>query len=157
MNWRRIRRRLAFLCGLLLVMFCVVVWEVGSSLIAPANRIVGSPPGDLNVVTTSIASESGSSLATWYIPAANSQATVILLHPIRGDRRSMLGRAKLFHESGYAVVMVDFQAHGESPGDHITVGYLERYDVRAAVNYAQKPIRLTELESLAGHSEAPRH
>jgi uncharacterized protein len=138
MNWRKIRRRLAISSGVALVVFCVVTWFVGNSLIAPDNHPIGPPPSDLNVISTTLASDSGSNVATWYIPAANSQATVILLHPIHTDRRAMVGRARLFHNAGYAVVMIDFQAHGESPGEHITVGYLEQHDVRAAVDYARK-------------------
>jgi fermentation-respiration switch protein FrsA (DUF1100 family) len=138
MNWRKIRRRIAVSSCLAILVFCIVIWFVGNTLIAPSNRIVGPPPSDLNAVTTTLPSQSGSSLATWYIPARNAQATIILLHPIRGSRSSMVGRARLFHNAGYAVVMIDFQAHGESPGDYITVGYLEQHDVRAAVDYARR-------------------
>ncbi len=137
-NWRKIRRRLAILSFLALIAFCIATWFVGNSLIAPANHPIGPPPADLNATTTTLPSESGSSIATWYIPAENSTATVILLHPMHTTRMAMLGRAKLFHNAGYAVVMIDFQAHGESPGDHITVGYLEQHDVRAALAYARK-------------------
>jgi fermentation-respiration switch protein FrsA (DUF1100 family) len=98
---------------------------------------VGAPPADLSVVTTSLSSESGSELATWYVPNEKAHATIVLLHPIRGDRRSMLGRAKLFHEAGYAIVMIDLQAHGESPGRYITAGFLERFDVMAAIDFAR--------------------
>jgi alpha-beta hydrolase superfamily lysophospholipase len=138
MNWRKLRRRLAIASLLGLVAFCVVTWFVGNSLIAPANHPIGPPPSDLNAVTTTLLSESGSQIATWYIPATDSKATIILLHPIHTSRLTMLDRARLFHKAGYAVVMIDFQAHGESPGDHITVGYLEQHDVRAAVDYARK-------------------
>jgi uncharacterized protein len=138
MNWRKIRRGVAISSCLAIVICLTITWFVGNSLIAPGTRIVGPPPSDLNAVTTTLPSKSGSTIATWYIPSANSQATIILLHPLRADRRVMLGRAKLFHNAGYAVVMIDFQAHGESPGDHITVGYLEQHDVRAAVDYARK-------------------
>lgn len=116
---------------------CLIVsWSVGGALVAPANCRV-RPPRDLAVEATTIPSESGSNLATWYLPAKNARATIVLLHPIRGNRRSMLGRAKLFHDVGYSVVMVDLQAHGESPGEHITAGYLERHDAIAAVKYAR--------------------
>jgi uncharacterized protein len=132
-------RRWLVVCGCVpLIGLALTNWFLGNALIAPANRTVGPPPDDLNVVTTAIASDSGSKIATWYIPADNSRATIVLLHPIRGDRRSMLTRAKLFHDAGYSVVMIDFQAHGESPGEHVTAGFLERYDVRAAVDYARK-------------------
>jgi fermentation-respiration switch protein FrsA (DUF1100 family) len=33
--------------------------------------------------------------------------------------------------------LFEFQAHGESPGQHITFGYLESRDVRAALNYVR--------------------
>lgn len=51
---------------------------------------------------------------------------------------TMLGRARLLHQCGYSTVMIDFQAHGESPGEAITIGHLERHDVRAAVEYARR-------------------
>lgn len=134
---QKIRRRLIIAGGSALLALGIAEVYVANSLVAPANHLVGLPPTDMNVVATKIPSESGSQLATWYLPADASHATAILLHPIRGDRRVMLGRAKLFHDAGYAVVMIDFQAHGESPGDHITIGYLESLDVQAAVDYAR--------------------
>src|SRR5690348_13067387 len=107
-GWRRIARRVATLSCLVIVVLGIVTWCVGNSLIAPATRIVGPPPSDLNAVTTTLASRSGSSIATWYIPAANAEATIVLLHPLRTDRRAMLSRARLFHNAGYAVIMIDF-------------------------------------------------
>ena len=115
----------------------ISAWVVAGALLAPANRIIGEPPKDLPVVSVTIDSESSSRIATWCIPAEDSKATVILLHGIRGDRRSMLGRAKLLHQAGYSVVMIDLQAHGESPGAQITIGHLEQHDVRAAVSYVR--------------------
>ncbi len=50
----------------------------------------------------------------------------------------MLGRARMFYEAGYSIVMIDLQAHGESPGEQITLGHLERLDVQAAVEFARK-------------------
>lgn len=50
----------------------------------------------------------------------------------------MLDRALLFHEAGYSVVLIDLQAHGESTGEAITLGHLERDDVRAAVEFARQ-------------------
>lgn len=142
MNWRRIRRVLAVLLLMALLCFIGLSWYIGGQLVAPANRTVGPPPTDLPVTTTTLNSESGSRIATWYIPAHDpdngTNATVILLHGIRGDRRSMLGHARLLHNSGYAVVLIDMQAHGESPGERITVGWLESHDVRATVEFARQ-------------------
>jgi fermentation-respiration switch protein FrsA (DUF1100 family) len=53
----------------------------------------------------------------------------------------MLGRAEFLHRVGYSVLLFDAQAHGESPGDQITFGYLEALDAAAAVSFvaAQDP------------------
>ncbi len=115
-----------------------IVWRVGGALVAPANHVVGVPPADLKIESLTIGSASGSQLAAWLMPAENASATVVLLHGIRANRRTMLGRAKLFHAAGYDVLMIDLQAHGESPGKQITIGYLERFDAAAAVNYARQ-------------------
>ncbi len=93
---------------------------------------------DLPIVKSTLQSDSGAAIATWYLPAENAKASLVLLHPIRGDRRSMIGRARMFCDAGYSVVMIDLQAHGESTGDNITVGFLERHDVRAAIKFARQ-------------------
>ncbi|QDU89823.1 Alpha/beta hydrolase family protein [Pirellulimonas nuda] len=137
MKPRRYRRCVAVVALVLMLSFAVGAWVVGGSLVAAANRPVGPPPADLPVETLRIASSSGSELAAWLVPADGATATVVLLHPIRGDRRSMLGRAALLHEAGFAVLMIDFQAHGESAGERLTLGHLEKLDVRAAVAFVR--------------------
>jgi alpha-beta hydrolase superfamily lysophospholipase len=94
-------------------------------------------PDDFSVVATTLTGELGTHIAAWYLPAENSRATIVLLHGIRGDRRSMVSRAAMFRDAGYATVMVDLPAHGESPGDAITFGYREQHGVRAAVEFAR--------------------
>ncbi len=60
---------------------------------------------------------------------------IILMHGVRANRLSMLDRARFLSHAGYAVLLVDFQAHGESTGEHITFGYLESRDAQAAVRF----------------------
>jgi fermentation-respiration switch protein FrsA (DUF1100 family) len=60
---------------------------------------------------------------------------VLLLHGVHANRTVMLGRASLLHDAGYTVLIPDFQAHGESPGEHITFGALESLDAHAALAY----------------------
>jgi alpha-beta hydrolase superfamily lysophospholipase len=50
----------------------------------------------------------------------------------------MLGRAELFRKAGYSVLLFDFQAHGESIGKQITLGWLESRDAQAAVKFAKE-------------------
>ncbi|MDG2223976.1 MAG: alpha/beta fold hydrolase [Rubripirellula sp.] len=131
-------RLLAFgICTTMLSAFAGITWYVGGELVAPANRVVGPPPSEVGIQTVEIKSKSGSPLSAWYVPHQDAKATVILLHPIRSDRRAMLGRSGLLHEAGCTTLLVDLQAHGESPGDNITAGYRERLDVMAAVEFVR--------------------
>src|SRR5688500_12469407 len=47
----------------------------------------------------------------------------------------MVDRARFLSRAGFAVLLFDFQAHGESSGEHITFGYLESRDAQAAVEF----------------------
>ena len=137
MNWRRIRNWLLFSFVIGIGALLVIAWFVGGALVAPANRVVGPPPTDFPALSIQIESDSGATLAGWHLPVPDSNATAILLHPIRGDRRSMLSRAQLLRKHGYSTLLVDLQAHGESEGENITIGHLEKHDVLAAIEYVR--------------------
>ena len=67
------------------------------------------------------------------IDAGTGTEVVLLLHGVRGDRGSMLGRAALLQQHGFATLSIDLQAHGETPGASITLGSRESEDVVSAV------------------------
>lgn len=68
---------------------------------------------------------------------------VLLLHGLRGDRASMVPRARVLLDAGFSVLLIDQQAHGETPGELITLGWRESKDVRATRDWirAQAPGR----------------
>lgn len=134
---RRLSRRLLASFVVILCVGLTLSWIVAGRLVAPSPRLVGEPPTQLNAETITLASQSGSQIAGWYVPSREDRGVVVLLHGIRSSRLAMLDRAKMLKQQGFAIVMIDFQAHGESPGDHITIGYQERHDVRAAVEFAR--------------------
>lgn len=138
MNWSRFRKWCYVTIAVGVLATLAIAWFVGGRLVAPANRIVGSPPSDFPATNVLIESESGTTLAGWYLKLPDSDATAILFHPIRGDRRSMLSRARLLQKHGYSTLLVDLQAHGESAGESITLGYLEKHDVHAAVDFVRE-------------------
>ena len=70
--------------------------------------------------------------------SAAARATIVLLHPLRGDRRAMLGRARFLLVAGYDVLLIDLQAHGMSSGGQVTAGWLERLDAQAAIAFAKQ-------------------
>lgn len=70
-------------------------------------------------------------LRAWLIePLQGNGKAVILLHGLGDNRLGMLGYAQVLLSHGYAVLMPDSRAHGESGGDLATYGIIERDDIR---------------------------
>ena len=113
---------------------------MGSQLIAPALRSVGAPPQELGASVVTFPSESGSLIHAWYAVGRPGAGAVLLLHGVGADRSAMTSRAVFLHALGYSVLLIDFQAHGESPGKHITAGYLESRDAAAAAEYLHRTL-----------------
>jgi pimeloyl-ACP methyl ester carboxylesterase len=136
-SWRRIRKWFSIAAAAGVVAMLTAAWIVGGALVAPAHRVVGPAPVDFPASTVEINSASGAELIAWHLAVPDSIATAILLHPIRGDRHSMISRARLLNSYGYSTLLVDLQAHGESTGENITVGHLEKHDVSAAIEFVR--------------------
>ena len=131
-------RRWAILFGTLLAGFCVCVFLAGSLLIAPAPASIPDTSLRLPHETVEFRGPSGNVVHGWFVPpASEARGTIVLMHGVRASRLSMVGRAEMLHRAGYAVLLFDFQAHGASPGNHITMGWAESGDARAAVAYAR--------------------
>lgn len=105
-----------------LVIF-ICIWIAGGLLTAPASQPVGNLPSDIHGESIQFSSESASTIHGWLIPGPKQGGAVVLMHVVRGNRTSMLERARFLSHAGYTVLLFDFQAHGESPGAHITFGY----------------------------------
>jgi alpha-beta hydrolase superfamily lysophospholipase len=123
-----------------LILGIILVWSIGSVLIAPANHPVAPPPENLHAQSVTFPSASGATLHGWFISGKPGQGAVVLMHGNRGDRRQMLSLAEFFSRQGFAVLLFDFQAHGESAGKHITVGFLESRDATAAVKLIRQKL-----------------
>lgn len=101
----------------------------------PSLGRVAPPPSKLNARTVVFASASGSLLHAWLSRGRPGAGAVLLLHGVGENRESMLGRAQFLHDAGFTVLAPDFQAHGESPGQHVTFGARESLDAAAAIAY----------------------
>lgn len=118
-------------------------WQLALEAVAPAPSVVGAPPADFPCESITLHSNSGATIAGWCAaaktaPSSPPRGVVVFAHPIHGSRRTMLERARLFRDAGYVTILIDLRAHGESTGDAITMGHLERDDVRAAVEFARQ-------------------
>jgi len=115
-----------------------VLYSIGTVLTNASPLTIGNIPQDIkNIRAVSFSSKSGSELKGWILEAKQGKGGVLLLHGVRSNRLQMLNRAKFLQKAGYDVLLFDFQAHGESRGEHITFGHLESLDVESAYDYLE--------------------
>jgi alpha-beta hydrolase superfamily lysophospholipase len=137
--WRRVTIALMAVAAILLLGLCGSVLAVGLRLSTPYARTISLPPESLaGAETVQISSASGSSLRGWWLGGQPHGGAVVLMHGVHSTRLAMVRRAARLHDLGFAVLLFDFQAHGESPGRHITFGHLEALDAAAAVDFARR-------------------
>jgi uncharacterized protein len=102
-----------------------------------AAAALGAPVED-----AAISAADSVTLRAWFAePRQPNGAAVILLHGVADNREGVAGFAGMFLERGYAVLLPDARAHGESGGAFPTYGVLERDDLRrwAAWLHARAP------------------
>jgi fermentation-respiration switch protein FrsA (DUF1100 family) len=131
-------KRFVVACATLILVGVVCAISVGWLLAHPIQTRIGNPPTDLNAQAVSFASDSGATVHGWWSPVRNDHDAVLLLPGIRANRLSMVDRARFLHRAGYSVLLIDFQATGETKGDHITFGWKESRDVLAAINLVRR-------------------
>lgn len=129
------KRKLIFLPFLIVLLIVIVSLLAGTMLSAPHHEQIGDVPAYLNGENVFISSASGATLRGWFVPGQPGVGAVALMHGVRASRTSMLGHATFLSRAGYSVLLFDFQAHGESTGEHITFGQLESKDASSAVDY----------------------
>ena len=141
---RRKMRRALIVAGLMVVpLLIAAALLMGSVLSAPALRLVGNAPPDLHAIDVRFDGIKG-----WFVSAGNEAPCVLLLHGVRADRRSMIERARLLRGAGYSSLLLDFQAHGESPGRYITFGHLESANARAAVHMLRRRFSCSQVAAI---------
>jgi pimeloyl-ACP methyl ester carboxylesterase len=80
----------------------------------------------------------GVPLKGWWVPAPSAKGTVVLVHGLNRSRLEMVKKAPFLHEQGWNALLFDLRVHGESGGELRSLGYFEREDVHAAVEFARK-------------------
>ena len=132
-KWKRI-------CSLLLAALFLGLaasWIFGGVYSAPCNHPVAVPK-NLAVEQVTFPSNSGTTIHGWLVSSGTNRGVVILQHGIHADKSILVERAQFLSQAGYAVLLFDFQAHGESVGAKITLGHLESRDSQAAVAFVKK-------------------
>lgn len=73
-------------------------------------------------------------LKGWFIPNPSAKSAIIVCHGYPFDKGNLLPLAKFLH-ADHHLFLFDFRAMGESGGQLSTVGFLERLDLAAALDY----------------------
>lgn len=125
--------------ALTIVVLFGVAWVGSERAIHPAQcddlpQLAEYPELAGEVEEVRFKSRDGMNLAGWFVPGER-ETTVLLLHGYRCQRQEMLPHADMLHRAGYTVFLFDFRSRGESEGDAVTLGYYERGDVLAAIDY----------------------
>ncbi|MCC7366972.1 MAG: alpha/beta fold hydrolase [Chloroflexi bacterium] len=76
----------------------------------------------------------GVRLHSWVFRSPESVGSVIVLHGHGGNKHTVLPLARMLYPR-YNVLLLDHRGHGDSDGLRTTIGYEERLDVHAAVEY----------------------
>ena len=137
---RFLQRRWKLICCFLfagLALGLAASWIFGSVYSAACNHPVALPQ-NLAVEQVIFPSKSGAIIHGWLIATETNRGVVILQHGIHADKSTLVERARFLSQAGFAVLLFDFQAHGESIGKKITFGFLESLDSQAAVEFARK-------------------
>lgn len=143
-NMRRWIIITALACTTLVITGAVGVGELLTGAAPTAVESLSSslssdfPVESVQIPITAQSGDSNASVHGWLKRGMHGGGMVLLVHSIRSNRVEMLSRARFLNAEGYGVLLIDLQAHGETPGDRITFGARESEDVEASVAYLRK-------------------
>jgi uncharacterized protein len=124
-----------YLVLFLVFSFVASVMLVGEILTRPARSQLIEMPANFEAREVKVPAAVDQFLIGWQMPGKPNFGAVLLLHGVRADRRAMISRARFLNRLGYAVLLVDLPAHGQSSGNRITYGLSEGEGVKYALKY----------------------
>lgn len=70
-------------------------------------------------------------------PEKSPRGVVVILHGLTDRKESMLNIAEAFADEGYLAITPDLRAHGDSGGRYTSLGFREKRDMVALLNYLE--------------------
>jgi uncharacterized protein len=102
--------------------------------VARAPLVLASTYDDVTFRTSD-----GLDLRGWYFPTGGNRAAIVVhgkdSNRVAGENRTAEKIADFLIADGFDVLLFDLRGHGDSDGDRFSLGYLERRDVAAAIDY----------------------
>ena len=91
-----------------------------------------------NIVIESL---DGYPLSGTFIPnPAPTNKTIVFVHGFMENRTAGLNYLSLYMQSGFNLLLIDSRDHGESGGDSVTWGNLEKYDLDQWISWVQQRV-----------------
>jgi uncharacterized protein len=99
-------------------------------------------PFELDVASEDVAIpvKSGSPLSGWWLPRPESKHVIVVCYGYRNRKWEMLGIGAALWRRGYNVLLFDYHGHGAHAGTRVTLGYRERDDALAAIDFAYQRV-----------------
>lgn len=122
-----------------LLVIAAVAWLGSNYLLArrPPDEADAPEHYGLSAEAVEFQSGDGLTLRGWYILADNSVKTLIICSGVNGSLDADVHVAPWLHEAGFNVLLFNWRAHGQSEGEVVTLGFNERYDLIAAVEFVK--------------------
>ena len=122
-----------------LLVIAVIAWFGSNYLLArrPPDKADSPEHYGLTAEVAEFNVSDALTLRGWYIPAENSVKTIIICSGANGSLDADVPVAPWLQAAGYNVLLFDWRAHGQSEGEVVTLGFEERYDLIAAVQFVK--------------------
>ncbi len=135
------------LIGLVVLYLLLIIggaWYFAELLLYPGEHVCSTEHyaycGDPSVVglkfeDVNFPSRDGLKLSAWFIAGQPGAPAVLLVHGRNATRREGLRYAPSLHNAGFNLLMVDLRHSGVSEKSFNSMGFYERLDVKAGVDY----------------------
>jgi uncharacterized protein len=122
-----------------LLLIGILAWLGSNYLLARRPLDEADMPENYGLAAEAAEFRSGDGLMLrgWYIPAENSVKTIAVCSGANGSLDADMHVAPWLQEAGFNVLLFNWRAHGQSEGEVVTLGFTERYDLIAAVQFVK--------------------
>ncbi len=139
---------------LLLLLLLGGSWYFTSTLLQPTRDDCSSKhylycnnPAELDLSFRDVVfkTKDGLNIRGWFVKGKSKKAGVLLVHGTGGTRHAGLRYAPSLHEKGFNLLLIDLRNSGESDVFFNSMGFHERNDIHAGVEFLSKTKKLTSI------------
>lgn len=123
----------------LLAAYLALLFVISYLSLHPTRIPVFFSPGALGSPQEEVELPSGSlTLRGWLVPVEDPKSVAVLVHGYLMNRSELAVIAHKLAQRGCASLLVELRCHGRSGGTKTGLGYLERDDVRSAIDFVRQ-------------------